>query len=131
MLADFGLAVRFEPGKPPGDTHGQVISLRAVQDGGWHRSGPCPSRAQLARHRGKGTELRAVRELQEQRLFYQWGKQGLEGGLASEAGLSNTAAPLGSALSLAASVSVSFSAITKQYKVEGTILRIQKPRKSS
>lgn len=25
VLADFGLAVRFEPGKPPGDTHGQVI----------------------------------------------------------------------------------------------------------
>lgn len=24
VLADFGLAVRFEPGKPPGDTHGQV-----------------------------------------------------------------------------------------------------------
>ena len=28
VLADFGLAVRFEPGKPPGDTHGQVMSLR-------------------------------------------------------------------------------------------------------
>lgn len=28
VLADFGLAVRFEPGKPPGDTHGQVTSLR-------------------------------------------------------------------------------------------------------
>ncbi|XP_030347700.1 activin receptor type-2B isoform X2 [Strigops habroptila] len=27
VLADFGLAVRFEPGKPPGDTHGQVIVL--------------------------------------------------------------------------------------------------------
>lgn len=26
VLADFGLAVRFEPGKPPGDTHGQVMS---------------------------------------------------------------------------------------------------------
>lgn len=27
VLADFGLAVRFEPGKPPGDTHGQVIVI--------------------------------------------------------------------------------------------------------
>lgn len=27
VLADFGLAVRFEPGKPPGDTHGQVRDL--------------------------------------------------------------------------------------------------------
>lgn len=27
VLADFGLAVRFEPGKPPGDTHGQVIII--------------------------------------------------------------------------------------------------------
>lgn len=27
VLADFGLAVRFEPGKPPGDTHGQVPVL--------------------------------------------------------------------------------------------------------
>uniref|UniRef100_A0A8C8VVG9 Serine/threonine-protein kinase receptor n=1 Tax=Peromyscus maniculatus bairdii TaxID=230844 RepID=A0A8C8VVG9_PERMB len=25
VLADFGLAVRFEPGKPPGDTHGQPV----------------------------------------------------------------------------------------------------------
>lgn len=24
VIGDFGLAVRFEPGKPPGDTHGQV-----------------------------------------------------------------------------------------------------------
>lgn len=24
IIGDFGLAVRFEPGKPPGDTHGQV-----------------------------------------------------------------------------------------------------------
>lgn len=24
ILADFGLAVRFEPGEPPGETHGQV-----------------------------------------------------------------------------------------------------------
>lgn len=24
VVGDFGLAVRFEPGKPPGDTHGQV-----------------------------------------------------------------------------------------------------------
>nr|XP_055138592.1 activin receptor type-2B isoform X1 [Symphalangus syndactylus] len=29
VLADFGLAVRFEPGKPPGDTHGQA------RDGTW------------------------------------------------------------------------------------------------
>ncbi|NP_001084049.1 activin receptor type-2B precursor [Xenopus laevis] len=28
ILADFGLAVRFEPGKPPGDTHGQVGTRR-------------------------------------------------------------------------------------------------------
>nr|2QLU_A Chain A, Activin receptor type IIB [Homo sapiens] len=28
VLADFGLAVRFEPGKPPGDTHGQVGTRR-------------------------------------------------------------------------------------------------------
>ncbi|XP_077894254.1 activin receptor type-2B isoform X4 [Ictidomys tridecemlineatus] len=27
VLADFGLAVRFEPGKPPGDTHGQKIHI--------------------------------------------------------------------------------------------------------
>ncbi|XP_051871742.1 activin receptor type-2B isoform X1 [Pristis pectinata] len=27
-IADFGLAVRFEPGKPPGDTHGQVGTRR-------------------------------------------------------------------------------------------------------
>ncbi|XP_078454475.1 activin receptor type-2B-like isoform X1 [Lampetra fluviatilis] len=27
-IADFGLAVRFEPGKPPGDTHGQVGTMR-------------------------------------------------------------------------------------------------------
>lgn len=33
VLADFGLAVRFEPGKPPGDTHGQVMSLRACKGG--------------------------------------------------------------------------------------------------
>lgn len=26
IIGDFGLAVRFEPGKPPGDTHGQVCS---------------------------------------------------------------------------------------------------------
>lgn len=26
IIGDFGLAVRFEPGKPPGDTHGQVRS---------------------------------------------------------------------------------------------------------
>lgn len=25
VIGDFGLAVRFEPGKPPGDTHGQVM----------------------------------------------------------------------------------------------------------
>lgn len=25
IIGDFGLAVRFEPGKPPGDTHGQVV----------------------------------------------------------------------------------------------------------
>lgn len=24
VIGDFGLAVKFEPGKPPGDTHGQV-----------------------------------------------------------------------------------------------------------
>ncbi|TRY81667.1 hypothetical protein DNTS_025991, partial [Danionella cerebrum] len=28
VIADFGLAVRFEPGKPPGDTHGQVGTRR-------------------------------------------------------------------------------------------------------
>ncbi|XP_026057389.1 activin receptor type-2B-like [Carassius auratus] len=28
VLGDFGLAVRFEPGKPPGDTHGQVGTRR-------------------------------------------------------------------------------------------------------
>uniref|UniRef100_A0A8B9JCX0 Serine/threonine-protein kinase receptor n=1 Tax=Astyanax mexicanus TaxID=7994 RepID=A0A8B9JCX0_ASTMX len=28
IIADFGLAVRFEPGKPPGDTHGQVGTRR-------------------------------------------------------------------------------------------------------
>ncbi|MGH0171088.1 UNVERIFIED_CONTAM: hypothetical protein FKN15_073717, partial [Acipenser sinensis] len=28
IVADFGLAVRFEPGKPPGDTHGQVGTRR-------------------------------------------------------------------------------------------------------
>lgn len=33
VLADFGLAVRFEPGKPPGDTHGQVMSLRGAGGG--------------------------------------------------------------------------------------------------
>lgn len=27
VIGDFGLAVRFEPGKPPGDTHGQVRDL--------------------------------------------------------------------------------------------------------
>lgn len=32
VLADFGLAVRFEPGKPPGDTHGQVMRL-GVEEG--------------------------------------------------------------------------------------------------
>lgn len=26
VIGDFGLAVRFEPGKPPGDTHGQVYN---------------------------------------------------------------------------------------------------------
>lgn len=26
VIGDFGLAVRFEPGKPPGDTHGQVCN---------------------------------------------------------------------------------------------------------
>ena len=31
VLADFGLAVRFEPGKPPGDTHGQVLSLQGCR----------------------------------------------------------------------------------------------------
>lgn len=31
VVGDFGLAVRFEPGKPPGDTHGQV--RRTVSDG--------------------------------------------------------------------------------------------------
>ncbi|KAF5889816.1 activin receptor type-2B-like, partial [Clarias magur] len=28
VIGDFGLAVRFEPGKPPGDTHGQVGTRR-------------------------------------------------------------------------------------------------------
>ncbi|XP_046879745.1 activin receptor type-2B-like isoform X1 [Hypomesus transpacificus] len=28
IIGDFGLAVRFEPGKPPGDTHGQVGTRR-------------------------------------------------------------------------------------------------------
>lgn len=28
VIGDFGLAVRFEPGKPPGDTHGQVCDRR-------------------------------------------------------------------------------------------------------
>uniref|UniRef100_A0AAY5KDF3 Serine/threonine-protein kinase receptor n=1 Tax=Esox lucius TaxID=8010 RepID=A0AAY5KDF3_ESOLU len=28
VIGDFGLAVRFEPGKPPGDTHGQVGTWR-------------------------------------------------------------------------------------------------------
>ncbi|XP_045067426.1 activin receptor type-2B-like [Coregonus clupeaformis] len=28
IIGDFGLAVRFEPGKPPGDTHGQVGTWR-------------------------------------------------------------------------------------------------------
>lgn len=31
VIADFGLAVRFEPGKPPGDTHGQVRTNRWSQ----------------------------------------------------------------------------------------------------
>lgn len=35
VLADFGLAVRFEPGKPPGDTHGQVRNLGSGRRG-WH-----------------------------------------------------------------------------------------------
>lgn len=39
MLADFGLAVRFEPGKPPGDTHGQVMRLMGLEERGWHRGG--------------------------------------------------------------------------------------------
>lgn len=30
IIGDFGLAVRFEPGKPPGDTHGQVSGLPSV-----------------------------------------------------------------------------------------------------
>lgn len=30
IIGDFGLAVRFEPGKPPGDTHGQVQMSLAV-----------------------------------------------------------------------------------------------------
>lgn len=34
VIGDFGLAVRFEPGKPPGDTHGQVrahfLNIRAI-----------------------------------------------------------------------------------------------------
>ncbi|KAH0627616.1 hypothetical protein JD844_003573 [Phrynosoma platyrhinos] len=30
VLADFGLAVRFEPGKPPGDTHGQGLAQLCV-----------------------------------------------------------------------------------------------------
>lgn len=34
VLADFGLAVRFEPGKPPGDTHGQVTGLRGTTGAG-------------------------------------------------------------------------------------------------
>ena len=33
VLADFGLAVRFEPGKPPGDTHGQVMGLKGCKMG--------------------------------------------------------------------------------------------------
>lgn len=36
VIGDFGLAVRFEPGKPPGDTHGQVwahfINIRVTLD---------------------------------------------------------------------------------------------------
>ncbi|XP_023619186.1 activin receptor type-2B [Myotis lucifugus] len=48
VLADFGLAVRFEPGKPPGDTHGQVT------DSGCERGWYCPCGAQLARRRSPG-----------------------------------------------------------------------------
>lgn len=32
VLADFGLAVRFEPGKPPGDTHGQVMIIFSLKN---------------------------------------------------------------------------------------------------
>lgn len=58
VIGDFGLAVRFEPGKPPGDTHGQVkinteskmrshiihfeITFNALMclcpDSGWHKA---------------------------------------------------------------------------------------------
>lgn len=31
VVGDFGLAVKFEPGKPPGDTHGQVRMCHWLQ----------------------------------------------------------------------------------------------------
>lgn len=40
VLADFGLAVRFEPGKPPGDTHGQVTSVPWLAQG-WTLAASC------------------------------------------------------------------------------------------
>lgn len=35
IIGDFGLAVRFEPGKPPGDTHGQVSLRRCFLFSHW------------------------------------------------------------------------------------------------
>lgn len=60
VLADFGLAVRFEPGKPPGDTHGQVMHLIGAR--GLAQGRHCllwfalhPSGAQLAWHKVRVT----------------------------------------------------------------------------
>lgn len=58
VLADFGLAVRFEPGKPPGDTHGQVTSLRGCEM--WGHGWTLPFWCSAGRGQGLPRELRAV-----------------------------------------------------------------------
>jgi serine/threonine protein kinase len=68
VLADFGLAVRFEPGKPPGDTHGQVTSLH-------RRNGGLPT-VDILVLSGQGSlhECRALWELREQAFVLSVGK---------------------------------------------------------
>ena len=68
VLADFGLAVRFEPGKPPGDTHGQVTSL-GVEGG----VGRCPL---VSAGRGQGSPRgpRGAREPQGRRFHFTSGE---------------------------------------------------------
>lgn len=74
MLADFGLAVRFEPGKPPGDTHGQVRSLDSGVRSRHRTVAPALSQSDC----GAAWELRAPGFLSHQR-----GNQVLEVGEAS------------------------------------------------